>query len=51
VMRLDNVGAALHIHVTRIHGDSRGMLYQFSVCANDTPLLEGRATIMHQEYK
>jgi len=50
VMRLDDVDTILHIHVTRIHGDSRGMLYQFNVRANDTPLLEGRATIMHQEH-
>jgi len=50
VQRLDDIGQNMHIHVMRLHGDNRGMLYQFNVQGNSgVQLLDGRAAIMYQE--
>lgn len=48
VPRLDDLTEALQIEVVCIHGESNGILYQFTVSGNDTrkPLLDGRATVI-----
>jgi len=51
VVRLDDVAAALHIHVHRLHGDHYGLLYQFNVqSGSGQALLDGRAAISHREH-
>ena len=48
VPRLDDLAEALQIEVICIHGESNGILYQFTVSGNDTkkPLLDGRAAVI-----
>lgn len=48
VPRLDDLAEALQIEVVCIHGESNGILYQFTVSGNDTkkPLLDGRAAVI-----
>lgn len=48
VARLDDVNETLQIEVVCIHAEPGGILYQFTICGNDTkkPLLDGRATVI-----
>jgi predicted hotdog family 3-hydroxylacyl-ACP dehydratase len=52
VPRLDDLTEALQIEVVCIHGESNGILYQFTVRGNDTqkPLLDGRAAVIIDAY-
>jgi predicted hotdog family 3-hydroxylacyl-ACP dehydratase len=44
--RLDDIASDLVVHVVRISDNQTSMLYQFSLRANDTVLLSGRASIL-----
>lgn len=46
VTRLDDIDADLVITASCIMASESNMLYQFSVCANDKVLLEGRAAVV-----
>lgn len=46
VTRLDDVNADLLITATCLMASESNMLYQFTVCANDKVLLEGRAAVV-----
>lgn len=44
--RLDDVSEDLVIEARRVMGDEARVIYEFSVCAGRTPLLEGRAAVV-----
>lgn len=46
IATLDTVAADLVVRGERIAGDSRSVLYEFSVSASERPLLSGRASIV-----
>ncbi len=46
VARLDDQLSPLDIFVRRISGDARSILYEFSVCAADKVLVDGRAAVI-----
>jgi predicted hotdog family 3-hydroxylacyl-ACP dehydratase len=46
VARLDDLPGALEIHCERLHGDSRTMLYRFTVSCAGGAVASGRATVV-----
>ena len=46
VARLDDIVADLAVHAVLFSGDGNSVLYDFSICAENKVLLEGRATVI-----
>jgi len=46
VARLDDLASPLRVHAQHLFGDAGNTIYQFSVSADETPIADGRVTIM-----
>lgn len=46
VTRLDNLETALTVSATQLMADSSNLMYAFQVQADETPVAEGKATVM-----
>jgi predicted hotdog family 3-hydroxylacyl-ACP dehydratase len=44
--RLDDIDADLMVHARRISGNPNSLLYEFDLCADETVVLTGRASVM-----
>ena len=48
VDRLDDLASSLEVRAQRLFGDAGNTIYQCAISASDTPVAEGRVTIMQR---